>query len=66
MPAGQPLKFKTVKILKKKCDQYFHDCLYEIDEDGNEQLRKNQIPLTVTGLALALGTSRETLMNYEK
>ena len=66
MPAGQPLKFKTVKILKDKCDKYFHDCLYAVDEDGKEALREIQIPFTITGLALALGTSRQTLMNYEK
>jgi len=66
MPAGQPLKFKTPKILKEKCDKYFHDCLYEINKDGEEVLREHQIPFTITGLALALGTSRATLMNYEK
>ncbi len=66
MTAGQPLKFKTPKILKKKCDKYFYDCLYEINEDGEYVLRKQQIPFTITGLALALGTSRATLMNYER
>lgn len=63
MTAGQPLKFKTVKILKDKCDKYFNECLYESD---NKTLLKTPIPLTITGLALALGTSRQTLMNYEK
>jgi len=62
MPAGQPLKFKTVKILKDKCDKYFKDCKYH--KNGEE--RETPIPLTITGLALALNTSRQTLINYEK
>ena len=50
---GRPLKFETVEILQEKIDAYFSDC--EI----------NEIPLTITGLALALDTDRQTLMNYE-
>lgn len=51
--AGQPLKFKTVEELQEKIDKYFASC------DENEE------PISITGLALALGTSRETLCNYE-
>jgi len=50
---GRPLKFKTVEELQEKIDKYFKDC------------EKKEIPLTITGLALALDTDRQTLMNYE-
>jgi hypothetical protein len=57
MGAGRPLKFKSVKELEQKIKAYFDSCH---DEEG-----KIIKPLTITGLALALDTSRETLMNYE-
>lgn len=49
---GRPLKFKSVKELGTKCDAYFLDC----DE--------KKIPYTITGLALFLDSSRETLCEY--
>lgn len=52
MPAGRPLKFETVEAMEELADAYFNS----IPEDE----------WMVTGLALALDTSRETLMNYEK
>lgn len=52
MLTGRPLKFKSVKELQKKIDAYFARC------------EKDDEPLTITGLALALDTSRETLMEY--
>ena len=52
MPGGRPLKFKTVKEFEKKAEAYFKKTPFE--------------EWTITGLALALDTSRETLMNYEK
>lgn len=52
MPAGRPLKFKTVKILQERIDAYFDDT----PEDE----------WTITGLALALDTCRLTLLNYEE
>ena len=51
---GRPLKFKSVEELQEKIDAYFVQC------------DKDKEPYTITGLALALDTSRETLMNYEK
>jgi hypothetical protein len=50
---GRPLKFKNPKELQKAIDAYFARCS-----------RENE-PLTITGLALALDTTRETLMDYE-
>ena len=67
---GRPLKFKTVAELKKKVEAYFRNC--------NNRKRKVVLKTclivytadpgiyTITGLALALGTNRETLLNYEK
>lgn len=51
---GKPLKFKSVEELQEKIDAYFAGC-----DEENE-------PITITGLALALDTSRETLCNYEE
>lgn len=53
MGAGRPLKFKSVKQLQEKIDAYFEEC----DEKGD--------PYTITGLALALDTTRRTLLDYE-
>lgn len=52
--AGQPRKFKSVKELQEKIDDYFEMC------------DKEKRPYTITGLALVLDTSRQTLVNYEK
>lgn len=49
---GRPLKFETVEDLKNKVDAYFTSTPRE--------------EWTITGLALALDTSRETLCNYEE
>lgn len=57
-PRGRPLKFKTLKSLQTKIDAYFKSC------KPNKQNPQGE-PLTITGLALALDTSRETLLNYE-
>lgn len=48
---GRPLKFKSVKSLQEQIDKYF-----------------NATPVkkwTITGLAIALDTDRQTLINYE-
>jgi len=51
-PRGKPLKFKTVEILQEKIDDYFNTC----DKQGE--------PYMITGLALHLDTTRETLCDY--
>lgn len=53
MPAGRPLKFKSVKEVEEKIEAYFKDC------------RINAEPYTITGLAIALDTTRETLLDYQ-
>lgn len=60
MAAGRPLKFKTVEQLQNAIDLYFISC--EDPEDSTKYIR----PLTITGLANALDTSRETLLDYEE
>lgn len=54
MNVGRPLKYKSVKAMQKDIDKYFADC----DENGK--------PYTVSGLAYALNTNRQTLLNYEE
>ena len=51
--AGRPLKYNNVEDMQKDIDKYFAEC----DE--------NKKPYTVSGLAYALGTNRQTLINYE-
>lgn len=53
MENGRPLKYESVEEMQKDIDKYFTDC----DEQGK--------PYTVSGLAYALGTNRQTLLNYE-
>lgn len=50
--AGQPLKFKTPEELEEKINTYFE--------------KTPQKEWTITGLAIALDTNRQTLVNYEK
>lgn len=52
MERGRPLKFESPKAMQKLIDKYFA-------ETPDEEL-------TITGLALALDTDRQTLINYEK
>ena len=50
---GRPLKFKSAAELNGKIEEYFAECV------------RTGEPLTVTGLALALDTTRDVLMDYE-
>ena len=71
---GSPPKYKTPEEMQKVIDKYFKDCDGEYiildgcavtDKDGHPVKTKER-PLTITGLALALGfTSRQALLNYE-
>ncbi|BAS17616.1 hypothetical protein AHiyo8_59190 [Arthrobacter sp. Hiyo8] len=76
---GRPLKFKTVAELKQQIDTYFNSCdphtTQRRMEDGTKQdgstnwvtreVMTEQRPYTILGLARALRTSRETLLDYE-
>jgi len=75
---GRPPKYKTVAELQKLIDAYFESCWTEkLDMFGNVIYKKENgkksdqpvmvqtKPYTITGLALAMGTTRETLLDYE-
>lgn len=67
--------YKSAKEIQEKIDAYFDACKGEFicDADGNPMTDKNGNPirigcrpLTITGLALALGfNSRQALLNYQ-
>ena len=67
--------YKTKEEIQEKIDAYFKDCEGEIlrDAEGNPVVDKYGYavkvgvrPLTITGLALALGfNSRQALLNYQ-
>ena len=65
---GRPLKFSTPQELQIKVDEYFSGCDRTIlrqkyDKEGNitETIYR---PYTITGLAVALGVERETILTY--
>lgn len=72
---GRPPRYKTKEEIQEKIDAYFEECKGKLllDAEGNPILDKygNPImydthPLTVTGLALALGfNTRQALLNYQ-
>lgn len=72
---GRPPMYKTVEEMQEKIDEYFEECkgIVVVDEDGEPKLDKygnalvyKSRPLTITGLALALGfNSRQALLNYQ-
>ena len=72
---GCPPRYKSVEEMQEKIDAYFEDCAgkYITDEEGNlmtdkygNPVKEKEKPLTITGLALALGfTTRQALLNYQ-
>lgn len=61
MAGGRPLKFANVQELQAKIDAYF------AERENMEQYPNGDIkpkPITITGLALALDTTRETICDY--
>ena len=54
MAGGRPPKWETPEQLQKEIDKYFLDC------EANDE------PLTITGLAIALDTYRDVLMDYQE
>jgi len=71
---GRPPKYKTREELQAKIDEYFDSCWVDkitqvTDKDGNiteSNVRYQNRPYTIMGLALALGMTRETLCQYAK
>lgn len=68
--AGRPLKFKSAKELQAKIDEYFEMCDNRTEKvllkSGEVADIPNPRPYTISGLALALDTTRRTLLDYEK
>ena len=72
---GRPPKYKTKEEIQEKIDLYFKECEGKplLDKEGDPLLDKNGVPimygvkpLTITGLALALGfSSRQSLLDYQ-
>lgn len=73
---GRPLKFKSVKKLKEAIDAYFDAMCGGVylqnansepvlDPDGDKIRIFDDQRITISGLAVALGCSRRTLLNYE-
>jgi len=70
-PVGRPLAFKSVKELQDKIDEYFAYCDNRIKSVFVKELGDNisvahPAPYTMSGLARALGISRDTLAEYSK
>lgn len=72
---GRPPQYKDVSEIEGLVEAYFADCEAKpiLDDEGNVMTDKhgNPVmmppkPLTITGLALALGfNSRQSLLNYQ-
>jgi hypothetical protein len=72
---GRPWMYKSKEEMQEKIDAYFKECEGKllVDKEGNTVFDKygypiyvDRKPLTVTGLALALGfNSRQALLNYQ-
>lgn len=72
---GRPPKYKTPEEMQERIEAYFEECKGHplLDEDGHAVRDKfgypiilDAKPLTVTGLALALGfTNRLALLSYQ-
>lgn len=77
---GRPLKFETVELLDQAIRAYFDSCNPHtqrrvvdcgINEAGETIWREREVmteqqPYTVSGLARALGITRDTLINYKE
>ena len=61
--AGRPLIFESAEELQELIDAYFELCdNATIKDDDGKTLRFK--PYTMSGLALAIGCDRKTLLNY--
>ena len=76
---GRPKKYNTAEEMQKVIDEYFESCFkedlkfnsdkqyYEPKRDYEGNVIKYQYkPFTITGLANALGLTRQSLLNYAK
>ena len=68
---GRPLKFKTVEELDEKINEYFETTGWitrEVYDKKKQEVVSVPVyePATITGLAVHLDTSRETLREYKE
>ena len=54
MPAGRPLKWTDPKQIEALGCAFFEECA------------EKNLPITITGLALALDTNRQVLVDYQE
>jgi hypothetical protein len=70
MPAGRPPAFTSPEQLQKLIDAYFAKCDARVqtrfDKEGNPINSINPEPYTMSGLALACGVDRQTILNYSE
>ncbi len=64
MVMGRPKKYNNCLDLDGEAELYFESCEYE--DDGEYIERKEPIPYTITGLAMALDLDRVSILNYSK
>lgn len=74
-PGGRPPFYNTAEEMQEQIDAYFEECKGHklVDDEGRTMRDKygypifvDARPLTITGLALALGfNSRQALLNYQ-
>lgn len=65
-PVGGPKLFKTPEDMQVAIDDYMESCFAEVEQKDGSVKKVSIRPVTVTGLALALNTNRQTLLNYRK
>ena len=71
---GRPMLYTKVEDLQKDIQAYFDSCWqYKFNKDGEvvfdeygNPIWMQAIPYTMSGLAYAIGMSRQTLLNYEE
>ena len=61
---GRPLSFKSVEELETKIQEYFDSCYCNKIDDLGISYKENIEPITMSGLAYALGVNRKTIVNY--
>jgi len=62
---GKPRKFETPEVLEAVIQDYFDSCYITKIDDNGDKYQQNIKPLTVSGLAVFMGTNRQTLMTYQ-
>lgn len=67
---SRPLKFESADDLSERINDYFYHCdthlKVVVTKEGDMVEVPDPKPYTISGLAYFLGTSRQTLLNYEE